>query len=124
MILSTLDSDLQQLHALRRELNEIREITGLLMDFDVLETKIKPFFSLTQHIRRLPREIMELIFLAAKVDCRASMSICDAPLIFLRICQLRREVARTTSSLWAPLAISTPRKYLLVGIRSNSRGKP
>ncbi|KAJ7669664.1 hypothetical protein B0H17DRAFT_989717, partial [Mycena rosella] len=91
-----------RLEALIRDLSDQREKT--LAYIDAHQALISP-------ARRLPRDIVQEIFLACLPSHRNTvMSATEAPLILARICSAWRTIALSTPALWASLHL--PLEYI------------
>ncbi|KAF8968698.1 hypothetical protein BDZ97DRAFT_1654581, partial [Flammula alnicola] len=67
-------------------------------------THIQGYKALISPARRLPREILEEIFICClPSDHNAVMSVLEAPMNLGRICSLWRSIAYTTPRLWSSL---------------------
>ncbi|KAJ3503163.1 hypothetical protein NMY22_g18345 [Coprinellus aureogranulatus] len=103
------------------------ETERLIKEKAALLKKMKAARSAASWIRRMPTEIMEAIFLYARGPTPgfASLRICDAPLVLLRVCRLWREIAVNTPKLWSSMNISIPANIgkLRPGIRLQDERK-
>ncbi|KAJ6564140.1 hypothetical protein B0H19DRAFT_942658 [Mycena capillaripes] len=79
-------------------------ISDLILQRQRVKDHIHAHMVLTSHLRRLPQEVIENIFL----DClpthrNAIMSTSEAPLLLCRICSQWRSIAVSLPWLWASL---------------------
>ncbi|KAJ6493266.1 hypothetical protein C8R45DRAFT_989253 [Mycena sanguinolenta] len=92
---------------------EIARLQSLLNEAmhqrDELQGFINVHTALVSPVRRLPDDIMQEIFLAARPsDRNPAMTSDEAPLLLCRICKSWRTIALTTPSLWSSLHIVVP----------------
>ncbi|KAJ6564116.1 hypothetical protein B0H19DRAFT_941623, partial [Mycena capillaripes] len=87
---------------------EFMRLDVLIRDLTLQRQRVKDYIhahmGLTSHLRRLPQEVIENIFL----DClpthrNAIMSTSEAPLVLCRICSAWRSIAVSLPRLWASL---------------------
>ncbi|KAJ6493328.1 hypothetical protein C8R45DRAFT_185855 [Mycena sanguinolenta] len=115
------DAQCDEIHAFlrgpRTELADVTEkiarlqtlIDDAARERDELEGLIDAHLALVSPVRRLPDDIMQEIFLAARPAGRNPAIISDeAPLLLCQICKSWRTIALTTPSLWASLHIVVP----------------
>lgn len=76
--------------------------------------KMRPARAAASWIRRLPAEIMEVIFLYTRgpTSGYAAFRAFDAPLVLLRVCRLWRKIALQTPELWSSMDITIPSTIL------------
>jgi hypothetical protein len=92
---------------------QLSELTSKIDDLLQQQKRLKAFISaheaLTSPVRRLPREILQEIFLHClpsdhlPILCRR-----EAPLVLTRICRHWRDLAQSTPSIWSALRIVVP----------------
>ncbi|KAJ6526964.1 hypothetical protein DFH09DRAFT_1187237 [Mycena vulgaris] len=83
--------------------NTIRELSSRR---DEIQAYIDSHKALISHPRRLPRDIVQEIFLACLPTSRnAVMSHEESPMLLCRICSAWRDIALTTPTLWASLHV-------------------
>ncbi|KAJ6594636.1 hypothetical protein B0H19DRAFT_901465, partial [Mycena capillaripes] len=92
------------------QVKEFDRLDKLILDLcderDKIGASIDSHKALISIPRRLPRDIVQEIFLAClPTDKNAAMSPQEAPLLLCRICSAWREVALSTPRLWASLHI-------------------
>ncbi|KAF7298531.1 hypothetical protein MIND_00799700 [Mycena indigotica] len=99
-----------KLHALEAEITQYKQkIRALKLERAELITFINGHKALLSPIRRMPRDVMEEIFLACLPTLRNSaMSAKDAPLLLGRVCSSWRTISLSTPRLWAGIHISQP----------------
>ncbi|KAK7001328.1 hypothetical protein R3P38DRAFT_3048545 [Favolaschia claudopus] len=89
---------------------ELSRLDEQIRELSQQRNKIQAFIdahkALISYPRRLPRDIVEAIFLACLPTSRnAAMSAQEAPLLLCRICSAWRTIALSTPRLWASLHI-------------------
>ncbi|KAJ7043045.1 hypothetical protein C8F04DRAFT_1286972, partial [Mycena alexandri] len=99
---------------------EFDRLDKLIQDLCVKRDKIGAYLdshkALISISRRLPRDILQEIFLAClPTDRNAVMSQTEAPLLLCRICSAWRNIAQATPQLWASVHI--PFHYVLADKR-------
>ncbi|KAJ7771572.1 hypothetical protein B0H16DRAFT_1364181 [Mycena metata] len=81
-------------------------IQSLCIERDKIGAYLDSHKALISHPRRLPRDIVQEIFLAClPTDRNAVMSPTEAPVLLCRICSAWRNIAHTTPQLWASIHI-------------------
>ncbi|KAJ7661090.1 hypothetical protein B0H17DRAFT_1259696, partial [Mycena rosella] len=95
---------------------EASRLEALIQDLFAQREKTLAYIDAHQALispaRRLPREIVEEMFVACLPTHRnAVMSAKEAPLVLARICSAWREIALSTPALWASLHL--PLEYVL-----------
>ncbi|THV07222.1 hypothetical protein K435DRAFT_833591 [Dendrothele bispora CBS 962.96] len=125
----SLSFSLCQINAeIRRYKNAIRYLTSereeVLADLDAQKTQLTP-------IRRLPLEILSLVFLHCLPDQEfVEPRPLDAPLLLTHVCRVWRDLALSMSSLWSSISVRAdkegcyPRKKLLEIWLQRSGSKP
>ncbi|KAF5317028.1 hypothetical protein D9611_003589 [Ephemerocybe angulata] len=98
---------------------EIKGLTSLLekttKEKAAVLKKIRPIKALTSLIRRLPTEILQLIFLHARIPPApdtTTFRACDTPFTLLRVCRSWREIAENTPQLWSTFNVSLPQQLV------------
>ncbi|KAJ6480858.1 hypothetical protein C8R45DRAFT_316874 [Mycena sanguinolenta] len=98
--LKSLDEEIAVLHKALEKLTEER---------DTLNTYVEAHKSLLSPFRRLPRDIVEVIFLACLPTHRnCVMSALEAPVLLGRICSSWRAISHSLPRLWSRLHIVKP----------------
>ncbi|KAJ3541195.1 hypothetical protein NMY22_g3979 [Coprinellus aureogranulatus] len=92
-----------------RRVQEIDEIVNaLLAERTTLISTIDAHKALTHPIRRIPQEILQLIFLEClPTDHFPTMDVTAAPIVLTRVCQSWRALALDTRHLWSSIHIVT-----------------
>ncbi|KAJ7162278.1 hypothetical protein C8R46DRAFT_346944 [Mycena filopes] len=104
----------QEIERIRQDLvlqtKEAERLDNLIQELSTQRDKIRTYIAshraLISTPRRLPRDIIDEIFLACLPTTRnATMSFKEAPLLLCRVCSAWRHIALSTPALWASLHI-------------------
>ncbi|KAJ7466941.1 hypothetical protein FB451DRAFT_1137583 [Mycena latifolia] len=103
--------DIEHIQAdLISRVEQLKPIENAIRDLSTQRDEITAYIeshqALISYPRRLPRDIIQEIFLAClPTDRNAVMSLKDAPMLLCRICSTWRDIALTTPALWASLHV-------------------
>ncbi|KAJ7466916.1 hypothetical protein FB451DRAFT_1259514 [Mycena latifolia] len=104
--------DIERIRAdLISHVEQLKQIENAIRDLSAQRNEIEAYIeshrALISYPRRLPRDIIQEIFLAClPTDRNAVMSPKDAPMLLCRICSTWRDIALTTPALWASLHVA------------------
>ncbi|KAF7326196.1 hypothetical protein MKEN_00471800 [Mycena kentingensis (nom. inval.)] len=99
--------------ALDDEIRLLRQrIDNLLKERGELASFVNNHTALLAPIRRLPRDVVEELFVACLPSRNCAMSFTEAPLLLGRVCSSWRTIAWSTPRLWSQLHISQPIMYV------------
>jgi hypothetical protein len=103
------------------EIGRVQEtLDELKRQRDELVRLIDQYHALTSPIRRIPREILQEIFIhCLPTDRPAVMSEREAPLLIGRVCSSWRSISQSTPELWTSVHVSIPSTALIASETSN-----
>lgn len=84
-------------------------IDDLYLQQKALDLCIEQHRAMISGIRRLPTELIQMVFHYCLPARNAAMSAREAPLLLGRVCSRWRQIAYTTPTLWSSLHVSLPR---------------
>ena len=104
------------------EIGRVQEtLDELKRQRDELVQLIDQYHALTSPIRRIPREILQEIFInCLPADRPAVMSECEAPLLIGRVCSSWRSISQSTPELWTSVHVSIPSTHFIASETSSA----